>query len=584
MSHDEAPVRREDEFAAMAAAIQAIAAPREVDGVLRSIVAAAEGLFPGAVGATIQLPDRDGRLVTRAASAGLGARAPLAPGHGLSVAAFERRQVVRVDDVHRDPRFVRGEAAPRYASLLAAPLVSGAQALGVLCVAGAAAFSERDAHLLNVLAGSAAIAIGHAVEREGRVQAEEELRADAARLETALQERTEALRAAHERLLEQQRLAQEVALAAEVQAALRPRHTPDLPGYDFAAVALAARYVSGDMYGWIGSSSEHCYLALADIAGKGVPAAMMGSTARGLMRDGAERELPPAQGLSELNRSMYDDLTHAGMLMTVVAAKLDRRTAAVDYASAGHTEVLWHRAARGRCEALGATGPPIGAVREYEVAQRRILLCPGDVLLFYSDGVTEAEDANGGFFGTERLVELLRENAGRSADGLAQAVVEAVDAFADGHRSDDLTLVVLKALPRTVSFRAPALLAGVEEPVALVRALGQAYGEDFAYELELAACEVMTNVVRHAYRSQGGELSGEVRLEPDRVELDLYDTGVPFELSALPAKDCSQATEGGYGVHIVRQLLDEVTYAPGTPRGNRWRLVKSRRGDVAHGV
>ncbi len=395
-------------------------------------------------------------------------------------------------------------------------------------------------------------------------------------LETMVERRTADLRAAQRKLLEQQRLEQEIVLAAQVQASILPHRTPELPGYEFAGLALAARYVSGDMYDWIALGPEHCYLTLADIAGKGIPAAMMTSTARALLRDGAARKHSPGPALSSLNRSLYDDLTHIGSFITVVAADLDRRTAAVDYASAGHTEVLWVRGALRSCERLPATAPPIGTIPDGEVGERRIHLCPGDLLLFYSDGVTEAEDENGEFFGIDRLVAQTVKSTALPAAALVQSIVDAVDGFSRGTRTDDLTLVVVKALARTVPFRFRGELAHVEEGLELIRSLGRAYPPGLAYDLELAASEIFTNVIEHAYRSSGGELRGEVRLEPDRVQLDVYDDGLPFDLSALPGDAPERLAERGRGVHIVRQVMDEVSYSPATPAGNHWRLVKMR--------
>jgi serine phosphatase RsbU (regulator of sigma subunit)/anti-sigma regulatory factor (Ser/Thr protein kinase) len=387
---------------------------------------------------------------------------------------------------------------------------------------------------------------------------------------------TQALKEGQRQLVEHERLEREVVLAAEVQASILPHQTPDLPGYEFAGVALAARYVSGDMYDWISFGPEHCYLALADIAGKGVPAAMMTSTARALLRDRAARKSPPGLALSSLNRFLYDDLTQAGSFITVVAANVNRRTATVDYASAGHTEVLWYRASPKACERLQATGPPIGVTLDEDIDERHISLCPGDVLLFYSDGVTEAENEKNEFFGTDRLVALLQANHLLPAAALGRSIVEAVDTFSSGPRSDDLTLIVVKALPRTVPFSGRGDLGHMEEVMELFRALARAYGADFAYELELALSEILTNVIEHAYHDSGGELRGQVCLEADRVVVDLYDDGVPFELSAVP-EGPGQPSERGHGLHIARTYLDEVAYSPATGSGNHWRLVKQRR-------
>ena len=581
--------RRTAELVVMATTIGTITSSLEVDSVLPSIVSSLRDLLPGAVGATVQMEDATGHLVTHAATACLGPRrAPMVfePGRGVAGLAYRGGEIVNVSDVGVDARFIPGEVSPAYRSLIAVPISSGTRVLGVLCVEGKVkgAFLDHEERLLSLFAGSAAIAMGHAAEYGGRVQAEQELKRYSERLEAMVDSRTADLKAAQVLLLEQQRLEQEVVLAAEVQSSILPHRIPDLPGYEFAGVALVARYVSGDMYDWIGLSRERCYMALADIAGKGVPAAMMTSTARALLRDSAARESPPGLALSNLNRSLYDDLTHAGMFITIVAASLNQQTAAVDYASAGHTEVLWYRAPSGTCARLPATGPPIGVLPDYANEERRIFLCPGDILVFYSDGVTEAENQKGEFFGTDRLVDLLQKNASLAAAALAQSIVSAVDGFSEGPRSDDLTIIVVKALPRTVSFRCPGDFEHMEEVMALIRTLGQAHERDFAYELELAASEIVTNIIQHSYRNCRGEVRGEVHLETDRVQLDFYDDGLPFDISAVPPKDARQASERGYGVHIVRQLMNEIAYSPGTGGGNHWRLVKTRRpGTPGHG-
>jgi PAS domain S-box-containing protein len=587
--HERMLERRNAELAVMATTVGSITSSLDVDSVMRFIVDAIRDLLPNVRGATVQVPDGAGRLVTRVATSGLGrVERPLAlaPGEGVAGLAYAQRRVVNVADVRRDPRFAPGDQPPGYRSLIALPIASGGAVQGVLSVESTdeGAFLQHEEDLLTLFAGSTAIAMRHAAEYEARALAERELKRYSERLEHMVEQRTADLRAAQAKLLEQQRLEQEVVLAAEVQASILPHRTPELAGYDFAGVALAARYLSGDLYDWTGGGPDHCSLALADVAGKGIAAAMMTSTARALLRDAAARKSPPGQVLSSLNRSLYEDLTRADMFITVVAADLDRATAAVDYASAGHTEVLWYRAAWRTCERLPATGPPVGVLPDNPVAQRRIVLCPGDLLVFYSDGVTETEDENGELFGTSRLVEVLEAGRDLSAARLARSIVEAVDRFGSGARSDDLTLIVVKALPRTLPFRLPGDLSHLEEAIEMLQRLAQAYGNGFAYELELAASEIVTNVVEHAYRELPGELRGQVQLEQDGMAVDLYDDGLPFDLAALPARDTRQARERGYGVHIARQLLDEISYTPGTAQGNHWRLVKRlRREEAGHG-
>jgi serine/threonine-protein kinase RsbW len=153
--------------------------------------------------------------------------------------------------------------------------------------------------------------------------------------------------------------------------------------------------------------------------------------------------------------------------------------------------------------------------------------------------------------------------------------MDAVEGFrADVPRSDDLTIVVLKVLPRTVSFSYPATLDHLNEITALVRQLSLAYGADFAYQLELATSEIVTNVIRHAYRSSAGEVRGQIVLLPDGIQVELLDKGDSFDPLQVPEPKAGEPREGGYGLAIARQLTDELVYTPGTAEGNRWRLVK----------
>jgi PAS domain S-box-containing protein len=409
-----------------------------------------------------------------------------------------------------------------------------------------------------------------------RRQAEETLRAYSGRLEEMVEERTAALREAQAQIFIQERLQHDLELAQQVQAGLLPRQVPTLQGFEFAARALPARYVGGDLYDFIPSDPNACHIVLADIAGKGVPAALLTSTARALLRAETEHETSPANILVNVNASIYEELKQAEMFITVFFARLDARIGTLTYASAGHTETLWWRYADRSCRPLPGTGLPLGIVADVSLDAETLLLRPGDVIVFYSDGITEAANPRDQLFGLDRLVATLRENWDVSASDLSQAIVQAVETFRDGaDRSDDLTLVVLKALPRTVSFTSPATLDHLGEVMALLRQVALAYGSDFAYEMELASSEIVTNVIRHACRLPCAEIRGQIALLHDRIQLDLYDSGEPFDPQLVPEPDLGEAHEGGYGLTIARQLADELDYTPGTPDGNHWRLVKT---------
>lgn len=408
-----------------------------------------------------------------------------------------------------------------------------------------------------------------------RKQAEEALQEYSERLAEMVEERTQELREAQAQLLAQQRLQQEIELAAQIQASLLPRHVPSFTGFEFAARALPAHHVSGDLYDFVPLDQETHLIVLADIAGKGVPAALLTSTARALLRAETDHDDSPAAILSSINASLCDDLSHAQMFITFLVARLNIQSGTLTYANAGHNEILWLRHAERTCRPLQATGVPIGIFDDIAIAEETIALLPGDALIFYSDGITEAENAREEFFGMKRLTDLVSTHTHLSAEELCHVIVEAVEAFRAGApRSDDLTLVVLKTLPRAIPFTYPATLEHLHEVTTLVRKTTSAYGDDFAYQMELATSELVTNIIRYAYPHTHGELRGQIALSSDRVELDLFDDGMPFDPTSLPTPELGKLREGGYGLFIAKELVGELTYAPASPDGNHWRLAK----------
>jgi PAS domain S-box-containing protein len=386
-----------------------------------------------------------------------------------------------------------------------------------------------------------------AQERQARLQ--EELRHANEELERRVEERTRELREAQIRLLAQQRLQQEVELAMEIQQSLLPHRVPNLGGYGFAATARAARYVSGDFYDFAGLSSDACHIIVADIAGKGVPAALLSSAARTLFRAQAQHETSPAAMLDSVNRALYEDLEHADTFITAFAARLDASYGQLTYANAGHTEIIWWRDAQQESHTLGATGMPLGIDPALPVEEAEIVLRPGDILLFYTDGITEAANAGGEFFGLQRLIGLVAEHSHRNSEELLQAIVGAVDSFQAGAPlSDDVTLVVLKAHPRTIGLTYPATLEHLSDIVADIRRAAEPYGEGFASQIELAASEIVTNIITHACRERAGDLRVQLTLSSDSLQIDSYDDGEPFDLGHVVVPEPDELQEGGYGL------------------------------------
>jgi PAS domain S-box-containing protein len=556
---------RNRELAEMNTIISSITSSLDLDPILQNIVDAVNRILPQTYGATLQMVNTDSTLTTLAASKGLienKRKVIFKPGAGAAGHAILEQRLINIGDVNHDPRFIPGKSQVPFHSLIAIPIINKNRVIGVLSVEGTTkyAFGESEEHVLTLLAGYAGAAIQNAQYSE--------------HLEEMVRARTSELVAAQSRLITQQKMEQEMKLAVEIQSSLLPDRMPALPGFEIAANAIPAHLVSGDFYDFLANEEKGVCLVLADISGKGVPAAMLTSTARSLMRLSSEKAQTPSLSLAEVNSHMYNDLTKAGMFITILGAKLDR-FGKVIYANAGHTEALWWQSSRQSCQRIPVTGMPLGITPELEIKEKEFQLRPGDVLLFYSDGITEANNKEENMFGIGRLETLFANNAEKNAHKMMDTIINAVIDFCEGEPiSDDITLMVIKALPRKIPFTYPAKLEKLDAMLSLIHSNAQVYGSDIAYQIELASSEVITNIIKHAYAQKSGSIRGEIQLESNQVQIDLFDSGQPFVLQNIPVKTDQEPHVGGYGLSIVQQLMDRMDYVPSTSQGNHWKLLK----------
>ncbi|MBI1877970.1 MAG: SpoIIE family protein phosphatase, partial [Chloroflexi bacterium] len=242
---------------------------------------------------------------------------------------------------------------------------------------------------------------------------------------------------------QQDRLAHELALAHEIQAKLIPSHLPAPSGWEVAALWRSVQEVGGDFYDFIEVSPDQLGIVIADVAGKGMPAALYMALTRSLLRATAPGQTDPKPVLIRVNELLVPD-TQRGMFVSLFYAVLSTQTGMLTYANAGHNPPLLIRA-NGHLEALRAPGLVLG-VRldiEPEVDQRH--LASGDGVVFYTDGVTEVFDASAAAFGEERLKTILQENWDQGPQILVDKVRQAVNAFsATALPTDDFTLLVLR--------------------------------------------------------------------------------------------------------------------------------------------
>ena len=247
------------------------------------------------------------------------------------------------------------------------------------------------------------------------------------------------------------RMERELALAGQVQTSFLPRALPEIPGWQLAVTLNPAMETSGDFYD-VNLLPNGCLgLLVADVVGKGVGAALFMALSWSLIRTyAAEYPMQPEAVLDAVNHSILKE-TSALQFVTVFYGVLDPVTGKLIYCNAGHCPPhLFHAQGRGEVQKLEPTGTALGIYEDKTLAQEVVQLAPGDVLVLYTDGVTEARKGPGMLFGDERLLQAVRTDlVSREAQGLrAQDVVDTIMAeigqFVSGApQSDDIALVVL---------------------------------------------------------------------------------------------------------------------------------------------
>jgi len=328
----------------------------------------------------------------------------------------QTRQPLLTDNAQFDKRFTRGESIMILGlrSILCVPILVRERMTGLVYVDNrlqAGLFNEGHRELLAAFAMQAGIAIENA------------------RL--------------YQVAVEKGRMEKELQMAQDIQRGLLPHVLPILPGYDIAAAWHSAREVAGDFYDYFPANGDGLGVVIADVSDKGAPAAIFMAVARSLIRGAALASDTPEAMLRQTNLTLLQD-TESGMFVTVYYAIL-HPGGQVTGVNAGHNRPLLVRASQGAHEFLPRGGRPLGWFEDLPVSAISVQLVPGDVMVLYTDGLTEAENRRGEPFGEDRLVDVVQECAGQPAEKIKARLIAAVETFRDGAPPfDDLTLVVVR--------------------------------------------------------------------------------------------------------------------------------------------
>jgi sigma-B regulation protein RsbU (phosphoserine phosphatase) len=385
-------------------------------GTMRGV--AVEGLFPPHRSLSEEMKRT---LVTRARFIEQVLKSEEFPlGEGIVGRVAQTRRGELLKDAAADPRMVRhDDPALAVRSVIVVPLQFRARCFGVLAVtnpAGDQWFTEADFTLMQSLAEQAALALHNA----------------------------EFLHL----LIEKKQLDLDLAIASGIQQMLLPRGKPALPGLALDARYAAAQKVGGDLYDFFPLSDGRLGVAVADVSGKGIAASLLMAICRTNLRQIAPRHASPVETLIELNRVLSADI-HPGLFVTLLYAIIDVAAGQVAFARAGHElPLLARRDPAGgtvRTEYIGSEGMALGLVPgevfDLSIEARVSPFLPGDVLVLYTDGITETANEDGKEFSGARLADCVRALHGRSPKELNDGILEAVQRFAgDMPQRDDLTL------------------------------------------------------------------------------------------------------------------------------------------------
>lgn len=298
------------------------------------------------------------------------------------------------------------------------PMLVKGQLLGFLIFSlpgGSSGFNNKQRHFAAILAKQAALA-----------------------LENAL---------LYDELREQERFKRELEIAREVQRRLLPAELPDITGFQFDGVCYPAQEVGGDYYDFFHLDEKHIGVVIADVSGKGISASFYMAELKGMMSSISTRYYSPRELLIELNSRLYNSLERR-VFATMIYGVIDVESRQFTFARAGHNSLLY-KAVDGRCELITPSGIGLAleSGKEFDKSLEEVVLPlnMGDTLVLFTDGITEAMNAQKDLFGEERLLKSVRFNGTGDAVELRNCILKAVEKFVEGaHQQDDLTMIVVK--------------------------------------------------------------------------------------------------------------------------------------------
>ena len=374
---------------------------------------------------------------------------------------------------------------------------------------------------------------------------------------------------------EKERIRAELDVAAHIQADMLPKVFPPYPErkeFDLYASMTPAREVGGDFFDFFFVDDDTLALVIADVSGKGVPAALFMVIAKTLIKTRTMAGGSPSEILADVNNQLCSG-NDSGFFVTLWLALIDVRTGKGVSANAGHEHPAVRRSGDVYKLDLYVHSPPLAMLEDVGFSEHEFRMNPGDVLFVYTDGIPEATDSSKQLMGTDKMLEALNENPDAGPEEILKNVEKGVAAFVkDAEQFDDMTMLCFRYNGNTEDgtrrFETDAVVENLDEVLGFVDGLLQEHGcsSQEMIQIDVAVEEIYVNIAHYAYGNEVGKATITASFDSSSRDFTLVfeDSGMRFDPLAKEDPDISIPAEqrkiGGLGIFMVKKSMDEVRY------------------------
>ena len=374
-----------------------------------------------------------------------------------------------------------------------------------------------------------------------------------------------------------ERMESELNIGREIQMSMIPLIFPPFPDnseFSVYATLQPAREVGGDFYDFFFIDENRFCFCVGDVSGKGVPAALFMAVTKTLIKSRAVDDISTASIITHVNDELSRD-NKAFMFVTIFICILDIRTGEFVYSNAGHNPPYIKRKNGSILKVGQKHGPVVGAMKGLVYKEDKIRLSRKDMLLLYTDGITEAKNSTNNLFSEKRLAELLLSSEYDSAEDIVQSTVSEVKLFEDGaDQADDITVLAVQFHGIQEEIEAPILEITVQNRLPEIERFKNSFNAfseqnkiptSVRRKMNMVFDELLNNIISYAYSDDDKhDIEIRLKLSENRLMVSIVDDGTPFNPLNVDSPDIELSLEerkvGGLGLHLVRKVIDKVSY------------------------